>query len=284
MAVKYFTSPITKNGPPSIAVGDNGPEGIFQVNPIWPWIDVTDLRGYSGSTAAAAADDVLNGIGYRGSNNPIEPYNVAGIPGDDPSNYSTDPYKWLSDLYAAQQRNADNAATTAFNRQKQLMQMQMDFQREMSDTAIQRQTADLKAAGFNPVLAAIGQGPSGASTPSGASGTAPMGTTVDNAAGVVSLVVQGMRDAQATLDRQLDAAQFDRSMTETERKNREAESLARWELVVGTLTDVAKIATGIYTNSASNAARLAASVGKSYKEVSYDKYGNIRSGKSRSYD
>ena len=262
----YFSNPIGV-GPPSVLHGENGPEAIFQVDPLFPGLTVTDLSGYSGSTAAAAADDAMNGIGHRGASNEVEPFNVAAI-GDDSS---TDPYKWLSDLYAAQQRNADNAATTAFNRQKQLMQMQMDFQREMSDTAIQRQTADLKAAGFNPVLAAIGQGPSGASTPSGASGTAPMGTTVDNAAGVVSLVVQGMRDAQATLDRQLDAAQFDRSMTATERKNREAESRARWERVVGTLTDVAKSVTGVYTNTASNAARIASSAGKSYKEVTYEK-------------
>lgn len=275
----YFSNPIGV-GPPSVLHGENGPEAIFQVDPLFPGLTVTDLSGYSGSSAAAAADDAMNGIGHRGASNEVEPFNVAAIADES----STDPYKWLSDLYAAQQRNADNAATTAFNRQRQLMQMQMDFQREMSDTAIQRQTADLKAAGFNPVLAAIGQGPSGASTPSGASGTAPMGTTVDNAAGVVSLVVQGMRDAQATLDRQLDAAQFDRSMTETERKNREAESLARWELVVGTLTDVAKIVTGVYTNTASNAARIASSAGKSYKEVTYDKYGRISSARNRSYE
>lgn len=49
--------------------------------------------------------------------------------------------------------------------QENLAQKQMDFQKEMSSTAYQRATADMKAAGINPMLA-YAQG--GASTPSGA--------------------------------------------------------------------------------------------------------------------
>ncbi len=63
-------------------------------------------------------------------------------------------------------RDIANAATAA---NAQQAQKQMDFQREMSNTAHQREVNDLIAAGLNPILSAGG---GGASAPSGASGSA----------------------------------------------------------------------------------------------------------------
>ena len=59
-------------------------------------------------------------------------------------------------LYGTYQQNKENEASA---------QRQMDFQREMSNTSHQREVADLRKAGLNPILSANG----GASTPTGSS-------------------------------------------------------------------------------------------------------------------
>lgn len=118
--------------------------------------------------------------------------------------------------------NLENAKNVSQFNAKQA-EINRNFQMEMSNTAHQREVADLQKAGLNPVLSANAQG---ASTPSGASATGEKADVDSSAIPALVNLVNVMQQAETARKKM----EFDARIAELDRRS--AEAIARGRMAM----------------------------------------------------